>query len=175
MKNIYLIPTDKRTRLHYDHTGLFLSHHYQVSKEINSIVEGRYIYITSDEYIGLNWYIDGGWVRKGVIDDKDYWSVRKDYKKIVITNDPKLIKDGVQDIGDGVMDWFIENPTCEYFNIEQYNSYGIDNWKYLVTLPTDKIDFEKELSKWGYNKGNSIDVEILVNEILPKLFEQFKK
>jgi transcription initiation factor IIF auxiliary subunit len=57
MKNIYLIPTDKRTRLHYDHTGLFLSHHYQVSKEINSIVEGRYIYITSDEYIGLNWYI----------------------------------------------------------------------------------------------------------------------
>jgi hypothetical protein len=37
------------------------------------------------------------------------------------------------------------------------------------------IDFGKELSKWGYNKGNSIDVEILVNEILPDLFKQFNK
>lgn len=34
------------------------------------------------------------------------------------------------------------------------------------------IDFEKELSKWGYNKGNSIDVETLVNEILPDLFNK---
>lgn len=34
------------------------------------------------------------------------------------------------------------------------------------------MDFRTELSKWGYNKGNSIDVEILVNEILPTLFSQ---
>jgi hypothetical protein len=34
------------------------------------------------------------------------------------------------------------------------------------------MDFRTELSKWGYNKGNSIDVEILVNEILPSLFSQ---
>lgn len=31
------------------------------------------------------------------------------------------------------------------------------------------MDFEKELAKWGYNKGNSIDVETLVSEILPYL------
>ena len=34
------------------------------------------------------------------------------------------------------------------------------------------MDFRTELSKWGYNKGNSIDVEILVNEILPSLFSK---
>jgi hypothetical protein len=34
------------------------------------------------------------------------------------------------------------------------------------------MDFITELAKWGYNKGNSIDVEILVNEILPSLFSQ---
>jgi hypothetical protein len=34
------------------------------------------------------------------------------------------------------------------------------------------MDFRTELAKWGYNKGNSIDVEILVNEILPSLFSQ---
>jgi hypothetical protein len=34
------------------------------------------------------------------------------------------------------------------------------------------MDFRTELAKWGYNKGNSIDVEILINEILPSLFPQ---
>jgi hypothetical protein len=37
------------------------------------------------------------------------------------------------------------------------------------------MDFRTELAKWGYNKGNSIDVEILVNEILPSLFSQQKR
>ena len=31
------------------------------------------------------------------------------------------------------------------------------------------IDFRQELAKYGYNKGNSIDVETLINEILPNL------
>jgi len=34
------------------------------------------------------------------------------------------------------------------------------------------MDFKKELAKWGYNKGNAIDVDILVDEILPSLFEK---
>jgi len=34
------------------------------------------------------------------------------------------------------------------------------------------MDFKKELAKWGYNKGNSIDVEILVEEVLPEIFKK---
>ena len=34
------------------------------------------------------------------------------------------------------------------------------------------MDFRTELAKWGYNKGNSIDVETLVDEILPELFSK---
>ena len=34
------------------------------------------------------------------------------------------------------------------------------------------MDFRKQLAKWGYNKGNSIDVNILIDEILPSLFSQ---
>lgn len=33
------------------------------------------------------------------------------------------------------------------------------------------MDFKKELSAFGYNLGNSIDVEILISEILPKIIE----
>ena len=32
------------------------------------------------------------------------------------------------------------------------------------------MDFKNELAKYGYNINNSIPVETLVNEILPKLF-----
>jgi hypothetical protein len=34
------------------------------------------------------------------------------------------------------------------------------------------MNFRTELAKWGYNKGNSIDVEILIDEILPSLFSE---
>jgi len=34
------------------------------------------------------------------------------------------------------------------------------------------MEYEKELSKWGYNKNNSISVETLVSEILPALFDK---
>jgi hypothetical protein len=34
------------------------------------------------------------------------------------------------------------------------------------------MDFKKELSKFGYNKGNSIDVDILIDEILPELLNK---
>lgn len=33
------------------------------------------------------------------------------------------------------------------------------------------MDFEKELSKYGYNKGDVIDIEVLISDILPKMFE----
>lgn len=33
------------------------------------------------------------------------------------------------------------------------------------------MNFKKELSKYGYNKGDAIDVELLVGEILPEIFE----
>ena len=34
------------------------------------------------------------------------------------------------------------------------------------------MDFKTELAKWGYNKGNSIDVQVLIEEVLPSLFSQ---
>ena len=99
MKNIYILPTDKPTRVHKD-SELFISPKYQLSKSINSIVEGLNIYITSDDYIGFSWYIDtdSNRVRKGVIDDERYWKVRPDYKKIILTTDQDLIKEGVADL-----------------------------------------------------------------------------
>jgi hypothetical protein len=35
------------------------------------------------------------------------------YRKVVLTTDQKLIKDGVQAIDDEFLDWLVKNPSCE--------------------------------------------------------------
>jgi hypothetical protein len=39
---------------------------------------------------------------------------RSYYKKIILTTDQDLIKDGVQAIDDEFLEWFVSNPSCEY-------------------------------------------------------------
>ncbi len=46
------------------------------------------------------------------------------YYEIILTNDPKLIEDGVQAIDDEFLRWFIKNPTCEFVEVE-------NNWEFL--------------------------------------------
>lgn len=43
-------------------------------------------------------------------------------KKIILTTDPDLIKDGVQAIDDEFLEWFVKNPSCEevIINFERY-------------------------------------------------------
>ena len=118
MKNIHVLKTDKPSKLYFNHNKEFEK--YQFSKEpfINGLTNttNQHIYITSDEYIGLSYYLDGNLVRKGVVDDKDYWEVRQDYKKIILTTDQDLIKDGVQAIDDEFLEWFVKNPLCDYIS-----------------------------------------------------------
>ena len=62
------------------------------SKELTKTHIPQELYITSDEKIKLNdWYIDDvDQVRQNFIDDKEYWAVRKDYKKVISSTDKSL-------------------------------------------------------------------------------------
>jgi len=147
-KNIHLIATNEPSRLFYSNNdpGLKLNK-YPVLLTFER--SPQYIYITSDEYIGLSWYLDGDLVRKGVVDDKDYWEVRKDYKKIVLTNNPDLFNNGVQEIGDNFLEWFVQNPSCERVEIEkQYITplgdivdfcYDNERLNYKITIPHERL------------------------------------
>jgi hypothetical protein len=117
MGNIHILPTDKPSRLHFD-SKLFLSTNPQISRKINSIVEGRNIYITSDEEIregdvfifGFDNHILCMW-------DIDYKNgvTYEGAKKIILTTDQDLIKDyRIQAIDDDFLEWFVKNPSCEY-------------------------------------------------------------
>ena len=146
MKNLHLLPTDKPSRLHFD-GKLFLSPNYQDSKTINSTVEGRNIYITSDEEIK-----EGDWglskLNEVILFGRSY--NEKFYNKIILTTDQDLIADGVQAIDDTFLEWFVKNPSCEFVKIVDdveclpMPNIHINNHIYKIIIPQeDKIDLAK--------------------------------
>jgi hypothetical protein len=163
MKNLHVLPTDKPSRLHFD-GELFLSPNYQDSKTINSIVEGRNIYITSDEEIKIgNWVLN---IEENTIFKPSTYEIyhiknseAKYYeycKKIILTTDQDLIKDGVQAIDDEFLKWFVKNPSCEYIQTTELSLFNGDtgesgHYKYEIIIPQEE---PKQYPIEGYAPGN---------------------
>jgi len=169
MKNIHLLPTDKPSRLHFD-DKLFLSTNPQISKDINSIVEGRHIYITSDEEIKHgDWYLTSkNTICKCIKTDSKYvYSLEggssTNCKKIILTTDQDLIKDCVQAIDDEFLEWFVKNPSCDMVEVGSYHVKGDISgklhYKIIITkaeeLPTPWFKTE-QIETWI---GESITTE----------------
>ena len=111
MKNIHVLPTDKPSRLHLGNSGLVLCEFVLSKYTIN----GQHISITSDEEINLNNYITDGYRVWKWKDDSSLLG----RKKVILTTDTDLIKDGVQPIDDEFLEWFIKNPSCESVEFEK--------------------------------------------------------
>ena len=134
MRNIYKSPTQELTRLHFD-VALFLSPNPQISSEINSVVEGRNLYITNSEDIKEGWYFNTSKaINKAVfIKNEDVKALKTIYgekvnhlEKITLTTDTKLIEDGIQAIDDEFLQWYIWNPSCESVEVESFCKNGDD-------------------------------------------------
>jgi len=135
MKNIHLLPTDKPSRLSYvictEKITLTL---FEDEMEKGKRFFPRNIYITSDEEIKEgNWCIDNRNVLNKIINVstngyvmfKNGNSIKNtNSKKIILTTDDRLIKDGVQPIEDYFLEWFVKNPSCEYVEIKK-GSYNL--------------------------------------------------
>jgi hypothetical protein len=119
MKNIFLIPTENSSRLSIK-DGILILHRQQWRKGTQNL------HITSDSKFVRDEYItDGIEVMKATpkLVDAQGLVDRRDWKKILMTTDPELIKDGVYPIGEEFLKWFVENPTC--FKVEVV--YGLFN------------------------------------------------
>ena len=184
MKNIYILSTDKASRLIQaeDDELMLLNELYENTYNIN-----KHIYITSDEEIKddewhLHYYEGKPIISKShngaskVINEK---AKRFGYKKIILTTDDQLIKDGVQDIDNEFLEWFAKNPSCEYVKVEKEHhteieevSYegdfqNVDYIKYKVIIP--KEESKQELSL----KINDEFLDTTSKEILYTLMEEF--
>jgi len=116
MKNIHLLPTDKPSRLWTNNLRRRLELDEFPEQHPTNIA--KHIYITSNEKIkDGDWFIntslnkpyqaDASDVHVSLINEKKYC------KKIILTTDQDLIKDGVQAIPDDFLEWFVKNPSCE--------------------------------------------------------------
>lgn len=139
MKNIHVLPTEKPRIYNSGKVSTFNTIASMIPTEIV-----HNIYITSDEEIkdgdciicGINIY-------KTSALNKSIWDISK---KIILTTDQDLIKDGIQAIDDEFLEWFVENPSCESVEVKK------------ITYPSTK----------GFLEGKSLIIKNIYEIIIPK-------
>jgi len=120
MKNIFLKETDQESELYYNTHANVYGH----SKNVLSMggwVVNQFIYITSDESPKNGDYM------VSLVDDESYEEVYKvrdhfvdeEDRKIIMTNDPTLIEDGVQEVSSQFLSFLAENPV-DYVRVEKW-------------------------------------------------------
>lgn len=191
--------TDNPSRLHFGFNGLFISPNPQISNSINSIVEGRNLYITNDEEIkeerlykeiyvidiqtknigkltcknnffkGSSKLIEIKW-----IDKQNIWNYNS-LKEVILTTDTDLINNGVQPIDDTFLKWFVNNPICEFVEVERLDTFKktnevyvdeITGGNYYEIIKQYKIIIPQEELSTKLHKGEIVD------ESYPEAFRQ---
>ena len=123
MKNLYLLPTDKPSRIMLRHGKLFFF------KDDDSVPKGspknQHIYIISDDEIKHGDFVIS-MVNDVIEVAKISMMVACSYnglehcKKIVLTTDQDLIQDGIQSIPDEFLEWFVNNPSCDSVELKPW-------------------------------------------------------
>jgi hypothetical protein len=146
MRNIHVLPTEKPSRLIKSKINDTI-----VLEPINVTNNTRYweylnIYITSDEKIKEgDWITDCEFdIMKLVFEEEGDLT---NWKKIILTTDPKLIADGVQSIDDEFLEWFVKNPSCEKVEVDDITNKWHKEDGSIVSVSVYKITIPKEEPK----------------------------
>jgi hypothetical protein len=182
MKNIHVLPTDKPSRLVGNDVNQLC---YQSNKSYKNDRKWMHrkkfnIYITNDEDIMIgNFYIAGVDIYKCLssIELEDL-SIDSYCKKIILTTDQELIKDGVQAIDDEFLEWFVKNPSCKGVEIADLwkdgnpSTHFINGAKWQQERSYSEEDMaEAFIACWKANVPDGIECKLSFKE----WFEQFNK
>ena len=123
MKNIHLIPTEKPSKLYLHSNNELQLRTYIIRTSEDYLGINQHIYITSDEEIKEgDWFIGN---INGIIKAYKHNLVGgflpelyPEDKKIILTDNPDLIADGVQAIDNEFLEWFVKNPSCESVEVD---------------------------------------------------------
>ena len=172
MKNIHLISTDKPSLVAML-PGKELT--YSKTKQLFTPTvdwKTQHIYITSDEEIK-----EGDWLI--IIDDfETYVHEHKGdnlpttyHKKIILTTDQDLIKDGVQAIDDEFLEWFVNNPSCESVEVKPLlsnNGRALFGYKIIILQEKPKFVTVNIESATGEDLGKVSYIPLLNVDYTPK-------
>lgn len=138
MKNIHIISTDKPSNLYFD-GNLKLKYIPVLQYNCKNCVN---IYITNNEEIE-----EGDWrydlkckeIFKTSKSDIECYDTNN-CKKIIITSDIDLIKDGVQEINNDFLDWFCsKNGNIDFIDVKKGfadgSTYGYNFIDYKIIIP----------------------------------------
>ena len=189
MKNIHVLPTDKPSRLYKTGNFLLLDSKAMPNNTLGTI--NQHIYITSDEALpydssifdsGAFYHIDP--VRDVHIITKHTFKPNPHFcKRIILTTDQDLIKDGVQAIDDEFLEWFVKNSTCENIpiittTVSKESTYktniGFESWRKEEPSQDNRMYSEEEVLDI-LRKSHSIEQTSKMDSWITKWFEQFKK
>jgi len=139
MKNIHVLPTSQPSRLAYFGTSRSLSL-YEGTVTFRAFERStQNIYITNDESRQrTDWVVYKDAITKLEVGDNELFHLGK---KIILTTDQDLIKDGVQSIDDEFLEWFVKNPTCEEIVViyEPKNFFDVKKgWEYKIIFPKEE-------------------------------------
>jgi hypothetical protein len=150
MRNIFLLPTDKPSsgyilgkcikELSDVKIGQLVRTHYMMFS--NEYFQPQNIYITNDEEIKEgDWYLDLSVFTNNISIGKGIYQMKYskwgeegqgDCKKIILTDNEDLIKDGVQAIDDDFLQWFVKNSSCEsVIKVERLDTFKKTNEVYV--------------------------------------------
>lgn len=162
MKNIHVIPTDKPSRIIASGKEFNLLSKSTIDKRCQNI------YITNNEEIKEG---DYGLSKLNEIvkfhSNYDY----RHYKKIILTTDVDLIKNGVQSIPDDFLKWFVNNPSCEVaVEFIQTADYSKDGFYYQITISKEPITDDSWISPMQNFSLKEQPKQETIEEIAFKLF-----
>jgi hypothetical protein len=161
MKNIHLIPTDKPSRLYSNNGKLHLD---SILQNSGGHTINQHIYITADlEIKEGEWFITtGGYLHRChtknsktiyYVTNSGGIAIGAEYcKKVILTTDPDLIKDGVQAIDNTFAEWFVKNSNVEFVEVEpDYEEIKGDYYKIIISQEEPK---QKYIGECNGNNGN---------------------
>jgi hypothetical protein len=178
MRNIHLIATVKPSRL----VQKRITKEIKISSLNNpQIWNNVNIYITDTEKpkVGDWVYRDSGVVFKMTEELLDYYEsikskdIHKRYK-ITLTDNKDLINDGVQEIPEDFLQWFIQNPSCEEVEtkrelIEKPAKSCAYYYHYKIVIPQEEPKQEKERGITITHVGKQETLEEVALRLYPKV------
>ena len=151
MKNIHILPTNKPSRLAGSE---YITNVQGIDKRVfkfklwNKFIDNKdlkavgyiphNIYITNDEEIKEGDYVGYTTLKNWVPVKYLGGDLTGGEKKIILTTDPDLIKDGVQAIDDEFLEWFVKNPSCEEVEVKESLIVNVTDFGYKIIIPKEE-------------------------------------
>jgi hypothetical protein len=141
MKNTYILQTKDPSMLHFAKDKMFITSDRPIGETELYASIPQYVYIVVDDNILVHDFVYDTY-RNLVLpvpdwENMQFFNLAKNrYKKIAITNDLDLIREGVKEVTKSFLDWIARNSgTYDFIKLEGVFTKGEHSAEYTIVEP----------------------------------------